>query len=70
MDLKTELSNTLATGSEKSWVTENEITFTAPAGKNYRIKQPEASFKSLLNDDDCVFSGKYTVEESTEPFED
>jgi len=69
-ELKTELSDTLETGSEKNWVTEREITFTAPAGKNYRVKQQVASFTSIVDADDCVFSGDYIVEESAEPFED
>lgn len=70
VEMNVEIENTVSTGSEQSWSVEREITFTAPPGKIYRVRQPQVVFKSMLHDDDCVFTGNYKIEESTQDFQD
>ena len=50
--------------SKEDWSRTSTITFTAPAYKNYRIKQLMCYFSSPLLSDDCVLTCNCIVEES------
>ena len=53
---------------EKSWSSQSKIKFTAPKGKNYRVKQATCDFTSLLVEDNCRLSCNYKVEETDGEF--
>jgi len=66
--VSTEISKALSKGTEQSWSYEREITFTAPAGKNYRVLQDQVKFNSDLKRDNIIFYGAYTVQERNGEF--
>lgn len=48
----------------QNWIKESEILFTAPKGKNVRVKQLVCGFKSSMANDDWQLSCNYKVEET------
>ena len=58
-----EVETTVTEETEKTFSRTNKITFTAPAGKIYRVLQDVVKFDSPLPSDDCELRCKYTVEE-------
>lgn len=66
--VRTELSQemTITTSSEKteSWTEKKKITFTAPAGKKYKVTQFVSIATSSYDADNCNFLGSYTIHES------
>ena len=63
--MKGEITKSLTRGSEKTWNTKSTITFTAPAGKNYRVTQFVVTFKSEIPGDEIALYTSYKVEETT-----
>ena len=63
--MKGEITKSLTRGSEKTWNTKSTITFTAPAGKNYRVTQFVVTFKSEIPGDEIALYTNYKVEETT-----
>ena len=63
--LETSLSHT----EEKNWSRQSKVNFTAPKGKNYRVKQLVCDFASPLASDDCALKCNYKVDESDGPFQ-
>ena len=59
MELETAMSQT----DEKTWQQTNTITFTAPAGKFYRVLQNTVKFSSPLETDNCELRCNYTIDE-------
>lgn len=69
--LTTEVTNSISHGEERSWTESYTTTYTAPAGKNYRVIQMGCDLNSPLAADDMyLFSTYLTVEESDEDFTD
>ena len=66
--IATELASSMTTTEEKSWSTATKTTFTAPKGKNYRVKQIEVDFDSVLPEDHLIFDSGYTIEETDGEF--
>ena len=62
--LSLQIERSLSYTEEKNWSRQSKITFTAPKGKNYRVKQVTCFFKSPLADDDCDLMCDYIVEET------
>jgi len=63
-----EISTSMSSESESTWGQENKITFTAPAGKQYRVLQDQISFNSDFERDNLRFYGAYTIEETNDKF--
>ena len=66
--ISAQIESSLSHTEEKSWSQEAEITFTAPKGKNYRVKQLTCNFKSPLASDNCALTCNYSVEETDGDF--
>jgi len=62
--LTTEISTSMESSTEETWTEEREVTFTAPAGKQYRVWQEQLSLDSDVKSDNIRFYGEYTIEES------
>ena len=62
--MKGEIKKSLTRGSEKTWNTKSTITFTAPAGTNYRVTQFIVTFKSEIPGDEIALYTSYKVEET------
>ena len=62
-EVETTETSTIENTDEKT----STITFTAPAGKIYRVLQKVVKFNSPLPSDDCELRTKYTVEEDEDP---
>lgn len=67
-EMYAELETSLSRGEEKSWSMTRKRKFSAPAGKNYRVKQYKADFTSPIQTDNCSLRCKYKVEETKEDF--
>ena len=63
-----EIQTSLSQSEEKNWSRTSKITFTAPIGKNYRVKQLTCQFASPLASDDCALTCHYKVEETVGEF--
>ena len=63
-----EISEYMSSSEEKSWSKTEETTFSAPAGKNYRVKQTVFRFSSPLGEDNLDLRSKYTIEETDGEF--
>ncbi|CAB4005144.1 tetratricopeptide repeat 28-like [Paramuricea clavata] len=63
-----QIQKSLSNTAEKDWIRKSTIKFTAPKGKNYRVKQLTCSFMSPLAADDCVLNCDYVVEETDGDF--
>ena len=59
-----QMERSLSHTEVKNWSRQSKIKFTAPKGKNYRVKQVTCNFKSPLADDDCELTCDYMVEET------
>ena len=68
--LSTQIQTCLSHSEEKNWSRTSKITFTAPKGKNYRVKQLTCDFASPLGSDDCALTCHYTIEERDDEFND
>lgn len=66
--ISAQIQSSLSHAKEESWSQEAEITFTAPKGKNYRVKQLTCNFKSPLASDNCALSCNYKVEQTDGDF--
>lgn len=62
-ELQTEVETTTASEETNSWSETREITFTAPAGKKYKVNQFVCSAESLLDSDNCIISGSLKIYE-------
>lgn len=63
-----EIQSSIEYGREQNWSRKTTTTFTAPAGKNYRVRQRRMRFDSLLPRDDMVLLFDYEANESTGAF--
>ena len=68
MAITSQIERSLSQTEEKSWSSQSKIKFTAPKGKNYRVKQATCDFTSLLVEDNCRLSCNYKVEETDGEF--
>lgn len=68
MAITSQIERSLSQTEEKSWSSQSKIKFTAPKGKNYRVKQATCDFTSPLADDNCRLSCNYKVEETDGEF--
>lgn len=66
--LSLQIDSSLSQTEEKNWSRTSKITFTAPIGKNYRVKQLSCEFVSPLSSDNCVLTCHYVIEESNHDF--
>lgn len=64
LTLKTEIENSMSSTEEKYWSKETDVSYTAPAGKTYRVVQLVLDFDSPLEVDNCSLYTKECVEES------
>ena len=51
--ISTQIEKSLSHTEEKDWSHQVKIKFTAPKGKNYRVKQITCNFRSYLADNNC-----------------
>ena len=65
LSIKAVVHTALKKSSEKTWSSKSTITFTAPAGKNYRVTQFVVTYKSEIPGDDIIGYTGYKVEETT-----
>ena len=65
-----QLESSMSSSEEKSWSKTTKTTYTAPAGKNYRVLQMVVNFSSPLDSDNCCLHGDERIEESTEEFKE
>ena len=65
-----EITNTVTNASEETWSRTTTTTFTAPAGKNYRVVQNTCMFESALAVDNCALKCNYIIEETDGEFYD
>ena len=61
--ISTEISKSYSQSEEKSWSRTSRIEFTAPAGKNYCVRQLVCDFESKLVRDNCQVKCEYKIEE-------
>lgn len=61
--ISTEISTTVSSSEEKFWSKETTTTYTAPAGKKYRVLQTLVDFSSPLDSDNCCLYCVERVEE-------
>ena len=59
-----EIQASLAHSEEKEWSRQSKITFRAPKGKLYCVKQLACDFQSPLVTDDCLLTCNYVIEET------
>ena len=59
-----EIQRSLSTSTESSWSKETTTTFTAPAGKQYKIFQTVLDFSSPYQLDDCSLYSHERIEEN------
>ena len=64
LKMKSQIKTSLKKSSEKTWSSKSTITFTAPAGKNYRVTQFVVTYKSEIPGDDIALYTSYKVEET------
>lgn len=64
------LSASINSSSEETWSQTETITFSAPAGKNYRVKQIECPFNSAYEPDSMTLGCSYEIQETDGEFED
>ena len=64
LSIKAVVHTALKKSSEKTWSSKSTITFTAPAGKNYRVTQFVVTYKSEIPGDDIALYTSYKVEET------
>ena len=68
--LSVEIQTSLSHSQEKNWSRTSKIKFTAPKGKNFRVKQLTCQFASPLASDDCALTCHYVIEETEGEFYD
>ncbi len=66
--LSLQIQTSLSHEEQKNWSRESKVKFTAPKGKNYRVKQLACDFNSPLADDNCTMNCNYIVEETDGEF--
>lgn len=59
-----ELENSFSESNESSWSKTENIKFTIPAGKNYKVMQHQANFKGPFADDTCSLLSSIKIFES------
>ena len=64
LKMKSVVKTSLKKSSTKTWSSKSTITFTAPAGKNYRVTQFVVTYKSEIPGDDIALYTSYKVEET------
>ena len=67
--ISTQIEKSLSNTEKKDWSHQSKIKFTAPKGKNYRVKQVTCNFRSPLADDSCNLMCDYIVEETSGNFQ-
>ena len=68
--ITSEITTSMSSSSEQTWSTTTKTTFTAPAGKNYRVRQRVIGFDSQLPQDDMLLHLAYHIDETTGEFTD
>ena len=69
-EIISEITSSLARGSEEYWSISEERMFTIPAGKNFRVKQIIVDFDSTLTTDKLSCKTAAIVQEIDGDFED
>ena len=59
-----EIQTSMSSSEEKSWSKETATTYTAPAGKKYRVLQTLLDFSSPLDSDNCCLYCTERIDES------
>ena len=66
--LSMQIQTSLSHQEQKNWSRQSKVKFTAPKGRNFRVKQLVCDFNSPLRDDNCVLNCNFEVEETDGEF--
>ena len=64
LKLTTQIESSVSSSEESSWIKETTTTYTAPAGKKYKVLQTLLDFSSPLELDNCCRYCHERIEES------